>query len=179
MPSYLHTRYCCFAERRQQPREGKRQPKHRGFRRKRKPQRRSSDRSAGTSIAVDTKKALKTSAFRAYVPGRNNGAEGVRTPDPQTASLMLSQLSYSPINQTSKLHYRAVKVNSARQRLRRLLDGAKNLSTRLRTAFLDPGPGIAQGYRSIKYQLPGSAVRVDTKIPLPFKLKALPVLRFR
>ena len=26
-----------------------------------------------------------------------NGVEGVRTPDPQTASLMLSQLSYYPV----------------------------------------------------------------------------------
>ena|SRR5438105_3240943 len=28
--------------------------------------------------------------------GRNGGAEGIRTPDPKTASLVLSQLSYSP-----------------------------------------------------------------------------------
>jgi hypothetical protein len=28
--------------------------------------------------------------------GRNGGAEGARTPDPKTASLVLSQLSYSP-----------------------------------------------------------------------------------
>src|SRR3989442_11481376 len=30
------------------------------------------------------------------VAGRSGGAEGARTPDPKTASLVLSQLSYSP-----------------------------------------------------------------------------------
>ena len=31
----------------------------------------------------------------------NGGAEGIRTPDPKTASLVLSQLSYSPTRMTT------------------------------------------------------------------------------
>ena len=70
----------------------------------------------------------------------NGGAEGDRTPDPETASLVLSQLSYSPVGIG---RYRAGRgLVKARGTIRPLSRGVPHRRARTGAAILDP-PGPA------------------------------------
>ena len=56
--------------------------------------------SGASSRGPGAKKATRQATLRCYRPAaslQGGGAEGDRTPDPETASLVLSQLSYSPV----------------------------------------------------------------------------------